>query len=147
MDTPAPAHDPLRTNVEIENAAVAFVIAREKDEGRTTAHDTRHKGAVADVESDERVIEVKAAGTTSRGFEVWLEPNQYDAARADPDRFWLYLVENVRQGDPSKFRLLRFGGATLQGLLVKAKPRHYYTLPVPVAAYDQALNEATQADG
>jgi len=131
---------PLSTNVEIENAAIEFVIEQERLEKRT-ARDTRHQGAVADVESDDRIIEVKAAGTTSRGFEVWLEPNQYEAAKAQPDHFWLYLVENVRQGDPSKFRLLRFGGDRLTALLSKAKERRHFSLPLPVAVYDEVVAE------
>ncbi len=106
------------------------------------ARDTRHQGAFADVESDDRIIEVKAAGTTSRGFDVWLEPRQYQAAQQHPDRFWLYLVENVRQGDPAKFRLLRIGGDRLKALMGKAKERHYYTLPVPVAVYDEVTQES-----
>lgn len=141
MNAQGSAHVPLSSNADIENAAIQFVIEQEKQE-RRAARDTRHQGAVADVESDDRIIEVKAAGTTSRGFEVWLEPGQYEAAKSDPGRFWLYLVENVRQGDPSKFRLLRFGGDRLQALLGKAKERRYYTLPVPVAVYDEVAQES-----
>ena len=146
MDTQDPGHTPLRSNVEIENAAIAFVIEQERLAGRT-ARDTRHQGAVADIESDDRIIEVKAAGTTSRGFEIWLEPNQYAAAKAHPDQFWLYLVENVRQGDPSEFRLLRFGGDRLSPLIGKAKVRHYYSVPVPVAVYDEAVAESGGTGG
>lgn len=146
MDPQDPAHTPLRSNVEIEQAAIAFVIEQERLAGRT-ARDTRHQGAVADIESDDRFIEVKAAGTTSRGFEVWLEPNQYEAAQAHPDRFWLYLVENVRQGDPSEFRLLRFGGDRLNALITEAKQRRYYSVPVPVAVYDEAVAESGATSG
>ena len=146
MHSDAPTHKPLQTNVEIENAAIAFVIERERREGRA-ARDTRHQGAIADIESDDRIIEVKAAGTTSRGFEVWLEPVQYEAAKAQPDRFWLYLVENVRQGDPSQFRLLRLGGERLLKLIGNAKERRYFSLPIPVAVYDEVAAESGGTGG
>jgi len=139
-------HTPLSTNVEIEDAAIRFVIEQERLAGRT-ARDTRHQGAVADVESGDRIIEVKAAGTTSRGFKVCLEPNQYEAVKAHPDRFWLYLVENVRQGDPSKFRLLRFGGFRLTAPISKTKERRYFSLPVPVAVYDEVVAESGATGG
>lgn len=128
------------SNSEIESLAIAFVIEREKAEGRS-ARDTRHQGALADVESDGRIIEVKAAGTSSRGYDAWLEPRQYEAAIAQPDRFWLYLVENVRQGDPAKFTLLRFGGERLARLLERAREQRYYTVPIPTRTYDEVLAE------
>ena len=129
----------LRSPKQVEDAAIAFVITEEERAGRT-ARDTRYQGAVADVDGD-RVIEVKAFGTTSRGETLWLEPRQYDAARNDPERFWVYVVENVRQGDPAQFRLLRLGGQRLQQLVAKAKERRYYEVPFPVAVYEAALHE------
>jgi hypothetical protein len=127
--------EPFRTNREIENAAIEFVIAQEKLEERT-AHEARREGATTDIVSDGRIIEIKAAGTTARGQDVWLEKRQYDAALADPEHFWLYIVENVRQGDPTKFRLLRIGGESLATLLRNARAQSYYTVPFPVAVYD-----------
>ena len=121
---------------QIEDAAIEYVIDRERAEGRE-ALDTRHHGP-ADVVSGDRVIEVKACGTSSRGYELWLECRQYVAARDDPEHFWLYLVENVAQGDPGQFRLIRLGGARLQELLDRAKEHRHWTVPVPVAVYDSA---------
>ena len=89
--------------------------------------------AAADLASGDRLIEFKAAGGSSRGFGLWLEPAQYRAATIPPD-FHLSLVENVRQGDPAHFRLLDIHGEQLRRLLARAKERHY-TLPVPVAEY------------
>ncbi len=128
----------LKTPKQVEDAAITFVIAQELAQGRE-ARDTRYQGAVADVVSGERVIEVKAAGTSARGETLWLEPNQVQAAKDDPDHFWLYLVDNVRQGDPARFRLLRIGGEQLQRLMAKAKERRYYEVPLPVAVYDAVL--------
>ncbi|GAB3316469.1 hypothetical protein GCM10027451_33380 [Geodermatophilus aquaeductus] len=128
----------LRSPKQVEDAAISFVVQQEKLAGRE-AIDTRYQGAVADLVSGDRIIEVKAAGTSFRGQDLWLETRQVQAARADPDRFWLYLVENVRQGDPAHFRLLRVGGEQLQQLMAKARERHYYEVPLPVAVYDAVL--------
>ena len=123
---------------QIEDAAIAYVIEVERAEGRT-ARDTRHEqGAPADLVSGDRVIEVKACGTSSRGNELWLECSQYIAAQGEPDRFWLYLVENVAQGDPAEFRLIRLGGHRLQELLERAREQRFWTVPVPVRVYDEA---------
>ncbi len=55
--------------------------------------------------SGDRVIELKAFGSSARGTDIWLEPNQYNAALDDPDHFWLYVVENVRQGGSREVRV------------------------------------------
>ena len=126
---------PPQTNKEIEDAAVGWVIDVEKQAGRM-ARDTRYSGGAADISSPPRSIEIKAYGGSARGQELWLEACQFDAARRDAD-FWLYLVENVRQGDPAQFRLVQIGGEELAGLLRRATERRYYTVPFPVAVYDR----------
>lgn len=122
------------TNRQVEDAAIAYVITREGSEGRQ-ARDTRGKGAAADLASGERVIEVKAYGGSARGQDLWLETRQVHEARTNPD-FWLYILENIRQGDPAQFQLLRVGGEDLRLLLQRAVERRYYTVPFPVGLYD-----------
>src|SRR5438128_1525669 len=119
----------------VEDAAIAWVMERERRAGRKP-RDTRHCGAAADIDSPPRVIEVKAVGKAScRGDDLWLEPRQVEEARTNP-HFFLYLVENVRQGDPSRFTLKVFGGAHLRRLIERARERHYFEVPLPVADYD-----------
>lgn len=130
----------LTSNTKIEAAAIRFVLQFERDAGRE-ARDTRGTGAAADVASTGRTIEVKAFGNSSRGQDLWLETRQVDAARADPAGFWLYIVENVRQGDPTKFRLICIGGLDLGDLLAKARQQRYYTVPWPVGVYDRLAAE------
>jgi len=127
----------LKGNHAIENAAIAWVMDLEREAGRQP-EDTRYRGAPADIQSPPRLIEIKAVGKEScRGEFLWLEVRQVDEARANTD-FYVYVVENVRQGDPQKFRLKVYGGDQLQRLLSKAKERRYYEVPVPVAEYDTA---------
>ncbi len=133
---PEPEFAPLVGNKAVEDAAIAYVLDLERAAGRDPA-DTRYRGAPADIESPPRLIEVKAFGTTNRGYDLWLEVRQVEEARANPN-FFVYVVENVRQGDASKFTLKVLGGELLQRLLERAKEQRYYTVPWPVAEYDAA---------
>src|SRR3954468_6493437 len=130
----SPRAQELRGNKAIENAAIAWVLDYERTQGRDP-RDTRYRGAPADVESSERVIEIKAFGGMNRGFGLWLETRQVEEAKQNPD-FYVYVVENVRQGDPSRFTLKILGGDRLRKLLERAKERRYYEVPWPVTDYD-----------
>jgi hypothetical protein len=118
----------------VEDAAIAFVMRMEREAGRDP-RDTRHAGAAADIESGERVIEVKAFSKylRSAGF-IPLEVRQVEEARRNPN-FFVYVVENVGQGDSANFELRVIGGETLRQLLSKAKERRYYEMPIGLADY------------
>lgn len=136
-------HQSIQGNRAVENAALSYVTTHEQSRGRA-AHDTRGTGAAGDLVSAERVIEVKAYGGSSRGQNLWLEVRQVEEARANPD-FWLYIVENIRQGDPTQFRLLTFGGGDLAALVSRAKERRYFEIPFPVQIYDQHVSQRPPA--
>jgi hypothetical protein len=53
------------------------------------------------------------------------------------------LVENVRQGDPTQFRLIQIGGEELSALLTRTTEHRYFTVPVPVAVYDRLRHRST----
>ncbi|MDQ6793584.1 MAG: hypothetical protein M3067_01950 [Chloroflexota bacterium] len=136
---------PLAGNKAIEDAAIKFVIALELQAGRTP-HDRRYEKAfAADIESLPRIIEVKAVGGSQRGWFLPLEVPQVNEARSNPD-FFVYIVDNVRQGDPAKFGLKVLGGERLARLLEKAKQRSYYEVPVPVAEYESAPGREALTD-
>ena len=59
----------LSSNKQVEDAAIAWIMDLERKAGRSPV-DTRYRGAPADIESPPRLIEVKAFGTTNRGFEL-----------------------------------------------------------------------------
>jgi hypothetical protein len=121
-------------NRAIESAAIQWIIKLEGAAGRA-ALDTRGGGGVADITSPPRTIEVKAFGGVARGQDLWLETTQVNAALADTD-FWVYVVENIAQGDPGEFRLAMIGGQRLAALLRRRRERHYFEVPWPVADYD-----------
>ena len=120
----------------VESAAIGYVVVTEREAGRQ-ARDVRGTGAAGDVDSPPRTIEVKAFGTSARGTDLWLEVRQVEEARRNPE-FYVYVVENVRQGDRSKFTLKVLGGQRLAHLLKSAKEQRYYTVPWPVSDYDMA---------
>jgi hypothetical protein len=133
------------SNKAVEDAAIAWVIEVERAAGRV-ATDTRHRGADADLVSDCRIIEVEAYGGSARGTDLWLEERQVEVAETDPS-FWLCVVENVRQGDPTLFRLVMIGGDHLVRLLARKKPQRTYLLPLPVADYDAEPPTLVVRDG
>jgi len=134
MDDPAM---PLAGPRVIETASVLWVIEQERLAGRTATDTRRLAGAMADVLSPPRVIEIKAFGGSARGADIPLEPRQVEAARTNPE-FWLYVVDNVAQGDPREFGLHIFGGERLRNLLDRLREHRYYTLPIGVAEFDSA---------
>lgn len=121
-------------NKAIEDAAIRWVIALEQAAGRQ-AQDVRYTGSAADVMSPPRMIEVKAAGRSCRGNDLSLETRQVEEAEANP-YFYIYVVENVRQGDPANFTLRVLGCADLHHLLARKREQHYFTVPWPVGLYD-----------
>lgn len=128
---------PLSGNKAIEDAAIAFVIDLERQAGRNPVDRRYEKAYPADIESLPRVIEVKAVGGSQRGWFLWLEVVQVEEARRNPD-FYVYVVDNVRQGNPARYGLKVLGGERLARLIARAKEKRYLEVPVPVAEYDNA---------
>jgi hypothetical protein len=96
---------------QVEDAAIKLVVTSETAEGRE-ARDTRWEpNAPTDLVSGDR-LRSQGVRRFGPGHDPWLEVAQVEAALASPGRFWLYVVDNVSQGDPEQFRLLRLGGAT-----------------------------------
>lgn len=127
----------LRGNKAIEDAAIAYVLDLERRAGREPV-DRRHVAAFpGDIESLPRIIEVKSVGGDQRGWFLWLEVVQVEEAKRNPE-FFVYVVDNVRQGDPTEFRLKVFGGDRLQRLVARAREKRYFEVPVPVAEFDAA---------
>ena len=130
----------LVTNRQIEDAAIAHVLRMEEAAERQLRIPGGGWGALADIEGD-RLIEVKAYGRSARGSDLWLEPRQVEAAQADPLRFHLMIVENVRQGDPAGFQVLDITGDLLVRMLERKREKHYFEVPFPVAVYDALCME------
>jgi uncharacterized protein DUF3883 len=126
--------EPIIGNKKIEDAAIRFVIDRERAYGRA-ALDTRHRGAAADVESEGHTIEVKAFGgwLCAQGA-LLLEARQVEEARRN-SHFYVYIVENVAQGNPAHFELRVIGGDQLLALLAVAREHRYFEVPVRAAEY------------
>jgi hypothetical protein len=139
-------YEPLVGNRAIENAAISYVMELERAAGRRPEDRRSVPTFPGDVFSPPRTIEVKAVGGDQRGWFLPIETRQYDAALSDPE-FYVYVVDQIRQGDPSGFRLKVLAGEQLRRLLQRAKRREYYELPVPVGEFDSAPGtEALRSD-
>jgi hypothetical protein len=95
-----------------------------------------------DVESPPRVIEIKSTYSNFRGWFLPLQRVQVEHARMDPD-FYIYVVENVGQGDPALFTLRILTGEPLREMAAKASERSYFEVPWPTAHYDATRIEGT----
>jgi len=124
----------LVTNRAVEDAAIDWVMSLERAAGREP-RDVRYARSAGDIESPPRTIEVKAIGKSARGADLPLEIPQLNAARENPD-FYLYVVDNVRQGDPALFQLRVLGGERLLRMLARVKEQRSYAMPWPVGDYD-----------
>ena len=121
----------------IEDAAVAWTMSLERAAGRVPTDRRYERSFAADIESPPRIIEIKASAKSYRGWFLPLEPVQVERGRIDP-KFYVYVVENVGQGDPTKFTLKVLHGEQLKRRLDRALARTYYEVPWPVAEYDAA---------
>jgi hypothetical protein len=121
-------------NHVIEKSAIDWIIERERKEGRR-AEDCRGKRP-ADVYSPPRLIEVKAFGGTARGQILWLEEAQVREARGNPD-FWLYVVDNIRQGDSRQFGLITFSQTEVLALLDRGRQHVHWEATLPTEEYDR----------
>jgi len=136
------AFERLSGNRVIETAALAWVMDLERQAGREPVDRRTDRGFPGDLWSAPRTIELKAVGGDARGADLPLEESQINAAAGD-HQFFLYLVDNVAQGNPAQFRLRVFGGDQLQRLIRSVRRKVYYELPVPVREFDQAPSEAS----
>ncbi|MGH2796140.1 MAG: protein NO VEIN domain-containing protein [Thermoleophilaceae bacterium] len=119
-------------NQQLEDIAVEFVIAQEREHGRN-ARDSRGRGA-GDVESDDRVIEIKAFSGRWRTGLLYFTPPQLEHGERDPN-YHVYVVENIAQGDPAKFELSILHGEDLRRLFASAQVHRLF---VPIRAADRA---------
>lgn len=115
-------------NRAIENAAIGWVMSLEAAAGRTPVDNRSNRTFPGDIASAPRIIEVKAFGRSTRGADLWLEVAQVEAGRTNRD-FYLYVVENVAQGDPAQVTLRVLHGDRLAHVLARARERRYFEVP------------------
>jgi len=111
------------TNRAVEQAAVDYVVAKERQTGRD-ARDVRGTGAAGDVDSPPRTTEVKAYGRSARGSDFWLEVRQVEEARRNSE---FYVCEVHPRGARR---------AATRPAVGAGEEQRYYTVPWPVSGYD-----------
>ncbi|OBJ53408.1 DUF3883 domain-containing protein [Mycobacterium sp. 1423905.2] len=122
-------------NSEVERIAIEYVMALERAAGRRP-EDVHLQGEPYDIASPPRKIEVKAFGGSARGAAIPLEDRQFQAAREDPDNYYVYVVDNVaREQNATEIRVLH--GRALQDLLDRARPHITYWPTFRTGDYDR----------
>ncbi|MEV6103245.1 DUF3883 domain-containing protein [Streptomyces sp. NPDC051940] len=124
-------------NREIEDAAIEYVIALEAAHGRE-AVDARAAGAPYDVKSPPRKIEVKAFSGSARTQPLPLEGRQVAAAQADPEHYYVYVVDNLGQSDGAAVSVRIVHGDLLLAMIERSRPHVTYWPSFKAAEYDQA---------
>lgn len=125
------------SNSETERIATLFVMQLEQAAGRRP-EDVRHRGVPYDVSSPPRKIEIKAFGGSARGAPIPVEERQVQAARDDPDSYYLYVVDGVDRADHGQMSLRIIPGAALLDMVNRTKPHLTYWPTLRAAEYDAA---------
>lgn len=124
-------------NRETEQAAITHVMALERAAGRDPK-DVRTSGLPYDVESPPRMIEVKAFSRSARSEALPLEQRQVTAAKADPERYYLYVVDNLAGRDGAEVAVRVVHGKALLAMIERSKPQITYWPTFKAAEYDEA---------
>lgn len=82
------------------------------------------------------MIEVKAVSGSARGEAIPLEGSQVDAAAADPENYYVYIVDHV--ADPVEMSIRALHGAQLRDIIQRSAPRRTYWPTLRAAEYDSA---------
>ncbi|WP_328830082.1 DUF3883 domain-containing protein [Streptomyces sp. NBC_00252] len=122
-------------NKETEQAAITHVLALERAAGREP-RDVRTSGLPYDVDSAPRMIEVKAFSRSARSEPLPLEHRQVEAARANPDRFHLYVVDNLAGLDGPEIGVRVLRGEILRAMIERSEPQLTYWPTFRAAEYD-----------
>lgn len=128
----------VRGNGSIEDRAVRLVIERERKLGRD-ARDVRNRREIADVESSGRFIEVKcfSGSFKPRLGSLLFTPAQLKHAR-DNDAYFVYLVENLGQPEPTRVTIRVIHGDVLRRMVTDPGVQiQRYIVPLRIAEYDK----------
>ncbi len=124
-------------NRETEQAAITHVMALERAAGRDPK-DVRTSGLPYDVESLPRLIEVKAFNRTARSEALPLEHRQVEAARANSEHYYLYVVDNLAGAEGAEVGVRILHGEALSAMIERTQPQITYWPTFRAAEYDQA---------
>jgi hypothetical protein len=123
-------------NSDVERIAIEHVMGLERVAGRQPEDVHLDRRFAYDIASPPRKIEVKAFGGSARGAALPLEDRQVQAAREDPRNFYVYVVDNVADGERAiTIRVLH--GDALQEMLDRATPQITYWPTFRTSDYDE----------
>ncbi|MFF1844509.1 protein NO VEIN domain-containing protein [Streptomyces sp. NPDC058217] len=124
-------------NRQTEQSATEHVMALERAAGREPK-DVHATGLPYDVDSPPRKIEVKAFSRSARSEALPLEDRQVTEAKADPDHYYVYVVDNLAGSDGAEVRVRILHGDVLLAMIKRSRPQITYWPTFKAAEYDQA---------
>lgn len=129
-------------NEAVEDAAVAYVLDRERSAGRHP-RDVRYQGAAGDVENPSRLIEVKPF-SRSWGSLNGSSPARFKRHDNTPTSTSTWSSTSAR-ATRSSSRSRCSAGSGCSGLLAGVKESHSFEMPWPVADFDTTPSEVSAA--
>jgi hypothetical protein len=114
---------------------VRWVTQLERAAGRQPVDRREDSTFPGDLESGSRTIVVRALPGGASEAALMLDANQFAEARRNP-AFYVYVVDDTRHGDPTRFTLRVLGGTRLRELLGRAWERHFFEMRWPAAHHD-----------
>ncbi|MFJ7944172.1 protein NO VEIN domain-containing protein [Streptomyces sp. NPDC096354] len=124
-------------NKQTEQSAIEHVMALERAAGREPK-DVHTTGLPFDVDSPPRKIEVKAFSRSARSEVLPLENRQVTEAKADPDHYYVYVVDNLAGSDGAEVGVRILHGDVLLAMIKRSRPQITYWPTLKAAEYDQA---------
>ncbi|MEU4171459.1 DUF3883 domain-containing protein [Streptomyces sp. NPDC026665] len=124
-------------NKETEQAAITHVLALERAAGRDPK-DVRTSGLPYDVESLPRMIEVKAFSRSARSEALPLEHRQVEAAKANPEHYYVYVIDNLAGLEGAEVGVRILHGKVLRAMIDRSQPQITYWPTFRASEYDQA---------
>ncbi|GHF14724.1 hypothetical protein GCM10018789_51080 [Streptomyces werraensis] len=113
------------------------MMASERAAGRDPI-DVRTTGLPYDLEFSPRMIEVKAFSRSARSEPLPLEDRQVAAAKADPENYYLYVVDNLAVLDGAEVCVRILHGEVLLAMIERSKPQITYWPTFKATECDQA---------
>ncbi|MFJ5532660.1 protein NO VEIN domain-containing protein [Streptomyces sp. NPDC093261] len=124
-------------NKQTEQAAISHVMALERAAG-PDPKGVRSSGLPYDVERSPPMIEVKVFSRSARSEALPLEQRQVVAARANPEHYYLYVVDNLTGFDGAEIGVRILRGEALLAMIERSQPQFTYWPIFRAAEYDQA---------
>jgi len=103
--TVAPGKSSDKNLLDIEKAAIEFIIGQEKDWVKARQNNTGYDLYKTDFTTGDRVLFCEVKSSSKKRSSVQMTRPEFEAAQRYGPRYWLYIVENVGNSEISLTRI------------------------------------------